>query len=119
MHPSFRLGADTSTPMFAVSGEIENLLAALEEGDINDGVRTFARTSISASFFENVISKNEDLLKTFRVQLNAAWKHGWLSRPHSACVKAKPSAFHGTMSTWHIPGRRRARDGHRARPRER
>jgi hypothetical protein len=62
-HLNFLVGAGTPSALFSPLGDIEEVLTQLDTAAVSHiGVRTVARASIYAYFFDNVLSRNIDLL---------------------------------------------------------
>jgi hypothetical protein len=62
-HLNFLLGAGASMPLFALLGDVENLLTDIAATDADEDAIAFARASAYAHFFTGVIAKNDDLLR--------------------------------------------------------
>ncbi|TDL01960.1 hypothetical protein EI067_02820 [Mycobacterium paragordonae] len=62
-HLNFLLGAGASMPFFSLLGDIENLLTSIEAAPADAEVKRFTRARVYASFFREVIAKNQSLLK--------------------------------------------------------
>jgi hypothetical protein len=62
-HLNFLVGAGTPSALFSPLGDIEDVLTQLDTEVVpHDGVRTVARASVYAYFFDNVLVRNNDLL---------------------------------------------------------
>lgn len=62
-HLNFLLGAGASMPLFALLGDVENLLTDITAADADEDAIAFAQASAYAHFFAGVIAKNGDLLR--------------------------------------------------------